>query len=330
VTRVVLLSPTTLLGKELIEKLGERPDLALDLHLLSLDDAEVGALTDAAGAAALVRRAEPADLAAADVVFVCGDAGRYRDLLAQRSPEATVVLLDPGADVELEGVEAVPVVAGLNLDQALPGRVLVSPHPGTVLLAHLLAPLVAAGGVREAVATLVQPASLFDRAGLDELYEQSRRLVALQPQEPSEVFGRQLAFNLYPAKRSTGSLAARARQVLGVEAGGLPLAVHLLQGGVFHGFSALLHLHLEGGPAPDEVRRRLAANPLVELAEPDADGEELLGPIDVAATDKVLVGRVEAEADGGAWVWAVMDNLTRGGASNAAEILAHLAAAQVH
>jgi aspartate-semialdehyde dehydrogenase len=318
-TRLALLSPTTLLGRELIEKLDERPDLWQDVDLLSLADDEVGALTDAAGGAAVVARAEPDAVAAADVLFVCGAGASYREVLGRRSAGSTVVHLDPAADEP----EAVPVVAGVNLDQALPGGVLASPHPGVALLAHLLQPLLAFG-VRDAVAALVQPASLYDRAGLDELFAQAGRLVSLQAQEPSELFGRQLAFNLYPARHPPAGLAARTRQVLGVEEGALPLAVHRHQGPILHGFSALLHVHLAGEASADEVRRRLAASPLVELSPPDAEGGDPLGPIDVAARDEVLVGAVERDPDGGAWIWAVMDNLTRGGASNAVAILERL------
>lgn len=324
-TRVALLSPSTLLGKELSEKLGERPELWEKVDLLSLDDDEVGAVTDAAGGAALVARAEPSAVAAADVLFVCGASARYREILGHRSADSTVVLLDPQADEP----EAVPVVAGINLDQALPGRVLANPHPGVALLAHLLQPLLAEG-VTEAVATLVQPASLYDRAGLDELFAQAGRLVSLQGQEPSELFGRQLAFNLYPARRPPSGLAARARQVLGVADTELPLAVHLLQGPIFHGFSALLHVHLRPDLSPGDVRQRLAANPLIELSQPDAEGEDLLGPIDVAARDEVVVGAVQPDPDGGTWIWAVMDNLTRGGATNAVAILEQVAATAVH
>jgi aspartate-semialdehyde dehydrogenase len=325
VTRLALLSPTTLLGRELIDKLDARPDLWRDVALLSLADDEVGALTDAAGGAAVVARAEPDAIAAADVLFVCGASATYREVLGHRSAESTVIFLDPIADEP----EAIPVVAGVNLDQALPGRVLASPHPGVALLAHLLQPLVA-DGVRDAVATLVQPASLYDRAGLDELFTQASRLVSLQGQEPSELFGRQLAFNLYPARHPPAGLAARARQVLGVEEGKLPLAVHLLQGPIFHGFSALLYVHLRRELSADEVRQKLAASPLIELAAADAEGGDPLGPIDVAARDEVMVGAVERDPDGGVWIWAVMDNLTRGGASNAVEILDRIVGTPVH
>lgn len=321
-SRLVLLNPTSLLGKELIERLDLRADLSADLALLSLDEEEIGALTDAAGAAAVVQRADPSTIAEADVLVVCGGEALYRELVAGRAAESTVLLLDPLADHP----EAVPVVAGINSEQAATGRVLASPHPGTVLLAHLIAPLKLLE-ISDVAATLVQPASLFGRAGLDELFAQAGRLIALQGQEASEVFGGQLAFNLYPAPRPPGGFADPVRRVLGLEEASLPLAAHLLQGGVFHGISALLHLRPGKPTAADEVRRALATNPAIVLAE---TGAGKLGPIDAAADESVLVGTVEQDPEGGLWIWAVMDNLTRGGAANAVAILEQVLATTVH
>lgn len=320
--RIVLLGPTTLVGKELVELLGDRPDLGGDLLLASLDDDEIGQLTEATGEAALVARADADGLAGADAVVVCGELARYRELLDGRPPGCTVILLAPDAGDD----DGTPVVSGVNPEDAAPGAVLVSPHPGAVLLAELLQGLLDARP-RRVVATLVQPASVFDRPGLDELFAQAGKMVSMQSQSPSALFGgRQLAFNLYPAARPPRGLARQVRAVLGAGAEDLPLAVHVLQGAVFHGFSALLYVELEAALDTGALRARLAAHPHVELFTAAKGGSDEPGPIDVPASDKVLVGSVEAGeggagGDGGFWIWAVMDNLTRGGALNALDIL---------
>lgn len=336
-SRIALLHPTTLVAKELIERLDGHPDLAPSLRLLSLDDDEVGQLTEASGEAALVLRAEPQEFAAADVIVVCGDPAPYRELLARRGDGATVILVAPEPAAEGGQPEGRPVVAGLNLDGAEAGAVLVSPHAGSILLSLLLAPLVRgplAGddapegpgpGVERATATVIQPVSVFDRPGLDDLFTQAGRMVSMQNQEPSALFGdRQLAFNLYPAPRPPRHLPAEVRAVLGDAAP--PLAAHVLQGAVFHGFSTLLHVVLGEGREAEAVRDRLGAHPLVELYEPSVGAREQLGPIDVPSSDKVLVGAVQAdpETDRGFWIWAVMDNLTRGGALNVLGMLERL------
>ncbi|HEX2252737.1 MAG TPA: Asd/ArgC dimerization domain-containing protein [Thermoanaerobaculia bacterium] len=342
-SRIAVLNPTSLLGKELVEAMEERRKLAAEnLRLLSLDETEVGSLVEAAGAAALVLHAVPAEIEAADVVVVCGELERYRHLLEHRRPGSTLLVLDPAADPS----DGVPVVEGVNLGAAATGASLVSPHPAVVLLALLLRPL-AGFGLRAGVATMVQPVSLFGRPGLDELYEDARGIVALQGRQPGTLFHRQLAFNLYPAPQQPRGVAAQLRAVLAPEeapgdvpGGGSPaVAVHVLQGGVFHGLSVLLHVHLDREVTAAELRAALGEQPLIELSEPEAaeeqadgreGGEDVVGPIDAAATAKVIVGRVEHDADGrpgspAFWIWAVMDNLTRGGALNALAILERVA-----
>ena len=197
-TTVALVNPTTLLGKELRETLERRRDLWTDIRLLSGDEEEIGTLTEIGGAAAIVSQADVDDLAAARLVFFCGSREASLPLLAELPAAATAIVLAPDATVD----DGVPLVAGVNLDDALagaePGRPLLSPHPGALLLAHLLHPL-RRFGLEEAVATLIQPVSMYGEAALDELYSQARRIIALTGQEPAEVLPGQLAFNLFPS-----------------------------------------------------------------------------------------------------------------------------------
>ncbi len=323
-SRIVLLQPTGLVAQELLEALEGHP-LAQDLKLLSLDEEQVGQLTDAAGGAGLVGRADAPAMAAADAIVVLGPVAPYRELLEHRREGAGLILAGPDATPE----DGTPVVAGVNLDAAGPGSSVVSPDAGAVLLAHLLAPLLEAGAggrLERAVATLVQPASTFDRPGLDELFAQAGRMVSMQSQAPSELFGdRQLAFNLYPAPEPPRHLLDELAAVLGVAPGESPaLSAHVLQGAVFHGYSALVHVTLEGDAVEaGALGERLAASPVIELLDAGAGAP---APIDVPTSDKILVGAVQAEAGGagggsGYWLWAVMDNLTRGGALNVLGIL---------
>ena len=71
--------------------------------------------------------------------------------------------------------------------------------------------------------------------------------------------------------------------------------------------------------AGERYGEALAAHPLND-ASPDPD---LLGMIDAAGRDEVLLGPVEAVAGlpGTYRIWAVMDNLTCGAAVNAVHIL---------
>ncbi len=312
-SRVAVLHPTGLLAKELLESLAGRPALARDVKLYSDDPEEVGALTEAAGAAALVQPWEPGGLEGVEVAFFCGSAAATGRLLDERPATTTAIILSLDATPDLGR----PMVAGVGGARAVRGEVLLSPHPAVVLLTHLLWPLRAVG-VEEAVATLVQPASMRGEAGLDEVFGQTREILAMTARSPMPVFGRQMAFNLLPHPGPIDPLAAELRAVLGPEPA---VSLNVVQAGVFHSFAASVYVRASADPGVKAIRRALADHPYVELSE-DA---KHLGPIEVPGSDKVVVGAVRKETAGaggagGYWIWAVMDNLTRGGALNALEI----------
>ena len=306
---IAILNPMNLLGKELRETLERFPRLGRDLRLLSNREDEIGTLTEAAGAAAMVTRYEPETLQGVRVAFLCGSMEDSRPVLAELPAETVAILLAFDATVE----DGQPVVAGVDTEAAQGRRVLLSPHPGVVLLAHLLHAL-RGFGPEEAVATLIQPASMRDDAGLEELFEQTRQIVAMTRRTPTPVFGAQLAFNVLPAPLPADLVAAQLHAVLG---GPPPLALQILQGGVFHSVSASLYVRCAERPGPQAVRKALAGHPHLEAA----DRPRHLGPSPPAARPTTLYPTAPThEAGGGVWLWAVMDNLTRGGALNAIEI----------
>jgi aspartate-semialdehyde dehydrogenase len=307
VTILAVLHPTTLLGKELRRGLERRADLWTELRLLSTDEEEVGTLADVRGGAALVTRYDEESLDGVDLAFFCGPIAVNRPLLAELPSDTTAIVLSTDAT---RG-DGVPVVAGVNLEPPLAGRVLVSPHPGAIALAHLLHPLRGLE-LEEVVATLVQPASLREEAALHELFEQTRSILTFTKQPKPAIFGRQLAFNLLPVPGPSDHLVGHLRALLGEE---LEASLQVLQGGVFHGVAVSIYFRLGSDPGVERVRAALAAHPEIELfEEPD-----LLGPVDAAQSDSLLVGHVRADARraGAYWAWAAMDNLTRGGALNA-------------
>jgi aspartate-semialdehyde dehydrogenase len=311
VTAIAILHPTNLLGKELRETLEARHRDWTDLRLMSTQEDEIGTLTEAAGAAALVSRYEPEKLKGVDVAFFCGPAEVNRPILAELPPATVGIVLSFDATPE----DGLPVVAGVNSAAAQGRRTLVSPHPATVLLAHLLHPL-KGFAPEEAVATLIQPASIRDEPGIEELFENTRQIVAMGARTPTPLFGTQLAFNLLPAAAPIEAIAGQLHAVLAAVPPGMPVALQILQGSVFHAVSASLFLRCPSNPSLQAFRKALGENPVIEAA----DRPRLLGPVDAAASDRVIFGSLRKDETGGFWIWAVMDNLTRGGALNAVEI----------
>jgi aspartate-semialdehyde dehydrogenase len=305
---IAILHPTNLQGKELRETIEARHRDWSDIRLLSTHEDEIGTLTEVAGAAALVNRYEPEALKGVDVAFFCGTAEDSRPILAELPAESTAILLSPDATLD----DGVPVVAGVNSEAAHGRRILVSPHPAAVILAHLLFPL-RGFAPTEAAATLIQSASMKGQPGLEELFENSRQILAMTSRTGTPVFGTQLAFNVLPA---AGAVETAGDQLHTVLAGAPPVTLQILQGAVFHGIAASVLVRCPSNPTLAAFRKALAENPVLEAAAKP----RLLGPVDAAASDKVIFGSLRKDDTGAFWLWAVMDNLTRGCTLNALEI----------
>jgi aspartate-semialdehyde dehydrogenase len=312
--RVAIVHPTGLVAQELRERLDRLELPVTEVRLLSTDQAEVGTVTEAAGAATFVQPYDADTLADLDWVFFCGPVAANRPLLGDLDGGTRGLLLSPDASPS----DAPPLVAGVNLDgPALAAQVLASPHPGVVLLAHLLHRLRSLG-LAGAEATILQPASLFGSSALDDLMGQARDLLSFQPLAESETFGAtQLVFNLLPAEIDGEVLGEQLAAVVG---GAVAAEVDAVQAGVFHSLAASLHVRLEGEPSTRAVEAALRQTGLVRVA----GRKERLGPVDAAASEEILVGPVRASRrhPGSFWVWSVMDNLTRGGTLNALAIVA--------
>lgn len=319
-SRIAILESTTLLGKEVRETLERQPGPPHDLVLLTTDEEAVGAVTEAYGGAALVTRAEPDALRGLDLIFACGAADAARELLAGRPPSTTALVLSPDAGA----ADGRAVVAGINEATARRGELLRSPHPAAVALAHLVFPLIPLG-LEGATATLVQPVSHYGQQALEDFFAQARNIVAMTSSHPTR-FQRQLAFNLYPAPDvSPGSIAAVLRELA------LPatvsVAAEVLQGGMFHGISANVHVRFRASSSGGTPNRAAIEAAWVATGRTAIDRDSkkrpgLPGPVEVANEERLIVGglRTERANPGAFWIWAVMDNLTRGGALNAVEV----------
>ncbi|MEM8929624.1 MAG: Asd/ArgC dimerization domain-containing protein [Acidobacteriota bacterium] len=310
-TTLAILHPTHLVATELRETLEQRRELWRSLRLLTTDEEEAGTLLEARGEATVVAQVEDGAFDGVDVALFFGHPDTYRALLDDL-PASTRAIVVAGDAADVPGR---PWLSGLSAEHGAIDGPILHPHPAAIAVAHLLHPLRQLGLVR-ASATILEPTSVYGKAGLDELLDQTRDILSFQGRAERDVLPAQLAFNvLQPPGRSAG-IEAQARAVLGAD--DLPLSVQRLSAGVFHGYGVSLHGEID----PDRVDGDLAtvvAETLETHSVLDfAVDPELLGPVDVAARDEILVAEVRADAfvPGGFTLWAVMDNLTVGGSTN--------------
>jgi aspartate-semialdehyde dehydrogenase len=317
-----VLGSTTPAGTRLRETLAEFgvPGSRVDLYVAA-DSAEP-ILSEYAGEARLIQTPDLEDLLSRDVVFLC-ERGDLVTRVAERAAERTAAI--DLAHARDESTHARLVHMDVNPhDAGVPHGLYAVPHDVSTLLVDLLNPLDRELGLAEVVATILRPVSDFGEAGIEELRDQTVRLLNFA--EPrAEVFGRQLAFNVLPqailpdrAESLERRVAAEVGDLLGW--GEPRLTVTLAVAPVFYGHSISLRLRFA---------RELTVGRLEELLT-DAglagtnDGASRQTPMDVSSEDGIHVSGVADDGRGGYRMWAVAGGVHRRNAGLAVRLAAAL------
>ncbi len=225
------------------------------------------------------------------------------------------------------------IVAGVNDQDLEPAKagIVANPHPATIILGHLFEPILRGPGIAKAIAFILQPASAFGGAGIDELAGQSVSLFS-GTALPTGVFKQQMAFNLLShteAPSDTGFSPTERRIITEVRRvlhrPELALSLSVIQGSQFHTYGIMSYLELERETDLAGMERVFADNPALKRTaskEPCS-----VSCISVAGKDEVFIGQVKKEESlpRGFWVWSMADNLTRGSALNAFDIARRIA-----
>jgi aspartate-semialdehyde dehydrogenase len=309
--RIAVVGATTLLGKEVGDEIAESPLAAATTILLDSEEAS-GTLESVGDEAAFIQRLEPGALENVDVAIftdstMLREYGRTAKQLGAAVVDATDVLdVDPSAPVRspLAG-EAAP----LNLETS---AVRVA-HPLATMLALVLRAAAAAGPVRSVNATILQPASEYGRAAVDELQQQTVNLLSFQS-VPREEFDAQVAFNLLPTlgEAARTPLATTEERVLAdlklIGGADLPVpALQLVQAPVFHGFAVSLFLEFDQ-PVNVAALSKSLASEHVDLVGEEGDPPSNLTS---AGQGQILLQIKPQETENGTRfaLWMTADNL---------------------
>lgn len=316
-TTLSIVHPTHLVAAELRETLDRRRDLWQRMHLLSTDPDEVGTLTEVRGEAAVVAAPDEASFDGVDVAFFFGKPESYAKLI-DTLPKSTLAVVAGESAAVADGL---PVVAGLNLDQVESSGTLLSPHPAALTCSLLLKQL-SALRPRRLAATVLQPASVFGNAGLDDLLEQTRAMMTFQSPQEVKALPADLAFNVFQTPGAVDGILEPLKTLVGEH---LPddfvPSVQVLQTSVFHAYGLAMQLEFEEDPGLDALGAALEGGAFFDL---DVHPHQF-GPKQAVAQERMLVGPPQSAAPGVYSLWAAVDNLTLAGAANLLAILEALA-----
>jgi aspartate-semialdehyde dehydrogenase len=317
VYKIAIAGASTLVGRELKDALSDSPLAAANFVLLDEEEAE-GQLDQVGDEITFVQAIAPDAFDRIDFTFFCGSEDltrkHWRDALRAGS---TVLDLSGTLDQETGVVVRAPLLDSEAATVDLFTPAVVPAHPAALALALVLERMQQTASVRIAFATLLEPASEFGRAALDELHQQTMSLLSFQGL-PRNLYDAQAAYNLLAglgeaAKVSLATVEARVRRhYAALSAGRWPaLALQVIHAPVFHGHTFSIAIELERPVEIDALEEALSGGRL------DLVLEETDSPSNLAATGQndVLV-RLRPELDARnstlisrLWLWAASDNL---------------------
>jgi aspartate-semialdehyde dehydrogenase len=271
---------------------------------------DVAVLSEYDGEARLVQVAGELDATECAAVFVC-ELGHDAPTLAASAAGGTLI-------IDLTGSIAGSVLSG-SMEASPDRRIASVPHAVTALLVSLLAPIHAVLGLTRVSSFIVRPASDFGEAGLEELREQTVHLLRFES-TPTEVFGRQLAFNVVPEhlfplgeNGASARIVRETRLLLGAPE--LPVVLSQALVPSFFGHAVAAHVEL-ARPGREEAIAAWREAPGVELAEDPDTGTTL----DAPETPGLLVARVDAIGPSTLSVWALGSEAGATAAGRAIEV----------
>ena len=220
------------------------------------------------------------------------------------------------------------VVPEVNPDAVnkLPKNIIANPNCSTAQLVVVLAPLHAEAKIKRVVVSTYQSVSGAGKAGMDELFEQSRNIFVGDSAEPKK-FTKQIAFNVIPHidvflddgfTKEEWKMVVETKKILDPK-----IKVHAtcVRVPVFIGHSEAVNVEFESEMSVEHARAALRSAPGVMLVDKREDGGYVT-PVECVGDYATYVSRVREDStvDNGLALWCVSDNLRKGAALNAVQI----------
>jgi len=317
-SRIAIVGAAGLVGETLLRVLEERRYEPSEVALFG-GVRSSGTTLQAFGKACTVRSlSDERDLAAFDIAFFAADAATSARF-AKPAAANGVIVVDKSSLHRLD--PAVPlIVPEVNAAAIGSARLIANPNCAVIPLATTLAPVAQAFGLAWTSVATYQSVSGAGRDALDEFRAQcagSGEVRALPRRIVGNVVPENGGFDEHGDGEEERKIAAELRKILALPA--LPVSATSVRVPVAVG-------HCESVAFATKVN--VTRDDLVSLFKFAAGIKFLEGPayataLDVAGTDDVAVGRLRPDAaHPGAWLcWVACDNLRKGAATNAVQIV---------
>ena len=224
----------------------------------------------------------------------------------------------------------VPLIVPEVNSEALAGyrkkNIIANPNCSTAQLVVALKPLHDFAKIKRVVVATYQSVSGTGKAGMDELFEQSRNIFVGDSNEP-RVFPKQIAFNVIPqagdflddgSTTEEWKLVVETKKILDPA---IKVSATCVRVPVFVSHSEAVNIEFEKEITADQARDILREAPGVMVVDKREPGGYVT-PVEAVGEYATYVSRIREDptVDSGLSIWVVSDNLRKGAALNAVQI----------
>jgi aspartate-semialdehyde dehydrogenase len=326
--RVAVVGATGNVGREILNILAERqfPLTEVAAVASSRSSGDIIDFGDS-GQELKVKNLEHFDFEGWDMaIFAAG--GEISKAYAPKAAAAGCTVIDNSSAFRMD--PDVPlIVPEVNAD-AIEGyrakNIIANPNCSTAQMVVALKPLHDAARIKRIVVATYQSVSGAGKAGMDELFEQSRNIFVGDSNTPVK-FTKQIAFNVIPhidsflddgSTKEEWKMVVETKKILDPR---IKVTATCVRVPVFVGHSEAIHVEFEDEISADEAREILREAPGVMLVDKREDGGYVT-PVECVGDYATFVSRVREDptVDNGLALWVVSDNLRKGAALNAVQI----------
>jgi aspartate-semialdehyde dehydrogenase len=326
--RIVVVGATGNVGREMLNILAEREFPADEVAAVASsrstgDEIDFGD----SGRMLKVRNIEHFDFAGWDMaLFAAGSA--VSKAHAPRAAAAGCTVIDNSSlyrmdpDVPL----IVPEVNGHAIAGYRAKNIIANPNCSTAQLVVALKPLHDYATIKRVVVATYQSVSGAGKAGMDELFEQSRNIFVGDTAEPNK-FTKQIAFNVIPhideflddgSTKEEWKMVVETKKILDPK---IKVSATCVRVPVFVGHSEAVNIEFVEEISAKKAQSLLREAPGIMLVDKREDGGYVT-PVECVGEYATYISRVREDptVDNGLSLWCVSDNLRKGAALNAVQI----------
>jgi aspartate-semialdehyde dehydrogenase len=326
--RVVVVGATGNVGREMMAILAER-EFPIDEIAAVASSRSTGTEVEFGdtGKMLKVKNIEHFDFTGWDIALFAAGSGPTKIHAPRAAAQGCVVIdnsslyrMDP--DVPL----IVPEVNPDAIDGYKARNIIANPNCSTAQMVVVLKPLHDAAKIKRVVVSTYQSTSGAGKAGMDELFEQSRAIFVGDPVVPRK-FTKQIAFNVIPhidvflddgSTKEEWKMVVETKKILDPK---IKVTATCVRVPVFVGHSESINLEFENELSAEQAQDILREAPGIMLVDKREDGGYVT-PVECVGDSATYVSRVRDDptVDNGLALWCVSDNLRKGAALNAVQI----------